>query len=101
MKARSIVIAALFAASAFAPLAAQAGEVTNREVRQENRIYAGVRSGSLTSGQYDRLQAAEGRLNDRRLNDLRANGGRLTAGEFYRLNRQENRLSKRIYVDKH
>jgi len=100
MKVRTLLIAAL-AAAALAPLAAHAGEVTNREGRQESRIYQGTQRGSLTRGEYNRLQRSETRINDQRARDLSRNGGHLTGGEYARLNHEENRLSSRIYVDKH
>jgi len=87
--------------AAFMPMAAQAGEVRNREVRQENRIYQGVQSDQLTRGEYDRLQRGEARINDQRRNDLYRNDGHLTGAQYQKLNREENRLSSRIYIDKH
>jgi hypothetical protein len=95
------LLAFLCAAGMLAPLAAQAGEVRHREVRQENRIYQGAKTGSLTSREYDSLQAREGRLNDLRANDLRRDDGHLTRAQDVQLNRDENHLSRTIYHDKH
>jgi hypothetical protein len=100
MNARNVFIAALCIA-ALAPMAAQAGEVRNREANQENRIYQGVRIDQLTRGEYDRLQRGEARINDRRLSDLSRDNGHLTGAQYRQLNREENRLSNRIYIDKH
>ncbi len=100
MNARNVFVAAL-CITVLAPLTAQAGEVRNREVYQENRIYQGVRSDQLTRGEYDRLQRGEARINDRRLSDLSRDNGHLTGWQYRQLNREENRLSSRIYVDKH
>jgi hypothetical protein len=100
MNARNVLLAALCIAT-LAPMAAQAGEVRNREVRQETRIYQGTQSRQLTRGEYDRLQGSEARINDQRRNDLYRDGGHLTNAQYYHLNREESRLSSRIYVDKH
>ncbi len=90
----------LCAAALLTPLAAQAGEVRHREVRQENRIYQGVHNDTLTTSEYDRLQADEARLNDLRARDLHSGGG-LSHAEYVQLNRDENRLSHAIYRTKH
>jgi predicted deacylase len=94
------LLAFLCATSMMIPLAAQAGEVRNREVRQENRIYQGVRNDSLTTHEYDRLQSQEARLNDLRVRDLHSGGG-LSHREDVQLNRDENHLSHQIYRTKH
>lgn len=86
---------------ALVPVAANAGEVQNRINNQNARINQGVHSGSLTSGEYHRLDTSEDRIQAQRNRDLRANGGRLTAAEYHQLNREENGLSDRIYFDKH
>jgi hypothetical protein len=95
------LLAILCASSLLAPLAANAGEVRNREGRQENRIYQGVRSGQVTPHEYDHLQSQEGRLNDQRANDLRRDDGHLTGSQYRQLNHEENHLSREIYRDKH
>jgi len=84
-------LAFLCAASVLAPLGAQAGEVRNREIRQEHRIYAGVKNGTLSPNEYARLQRQEFRLNEQRSDHVR----------YGRLNREENHLSREIYRDKH
>jgi hypothetical protein len=95
------LLAAALLASCIAPLAASAGEVEHRIHRENARINQGVRNGSLTAGEYRRLDNGADRLQAERNRDLRRNGGHLTAAEARRLNRQENRLSDRIYYDKH
>ena len=89
------------AVAAFVPIAASAGEVQNRLNNQTGRIDQGVRSGSLTYGEYHRLDNGEDRIQAQRNRDLRANDGHLTRGEDLRLNHEENNLSDRISFDKH
>jgi hypothetical protein len=91
----SIAVAALI------PVAASAGEVQNRLNNETARIDQGVHNGSLTGGEYGRLDARQDRIQAQRNRDLRANDGRLTGSEYRHLNREENRLSDRIYFDKH
>lgn len=97
---KSLLAAALLA-SCIAPLAASAGEVENRIHHEDARINQGVRNGSLTYGEYHRLDNRADRLQAERNRDLRRNGGHLTPAEARRLNHQENNLSDRIYYDKH
>jgi hypothetical protein len=101
ISAGKLALAALAAASIFAPIAAQAGEVGNREARQESRIYNGARDSQLTTGEYGRLQRQEGRLYDQRNWDLAHDGGHLSGRQYQQLNREENHLSNEIYRDRH
>jgi len=94
------ILTLLCAATILAPVAAQAGEVRNREMHQQSRIYAGVRNGSIDPGEYRQLERSEDRLDDLRARDLRSGGG-LSRREYVQLNRDENRLSHKIYHDKH
>lgn len=92
---------ASIALAAFIPVAASAGEVQNRINNENARINQGVGSGSLTYGEYHRLDGSADRIQFQRNRDLRANGGNLTPAEYRNLNREENNLSDRIYFDKH
>jgi hypothetical protein len=94
-------IIAATALVALVPLAASAGEVENRVHDQQARINQGVRNGSLTYGEDRRLQGSENHIQAERNRDLARNDGHLTGREAASLNRQENRLSNRIYFDKH
>ena len=100
MLTKTLLATALFA-SFIAPLAASAGEVENRIHHENARIDQGVRNGSLTAGEYRRLDNGADRLQTERNRDLRRDGGHLTAGQYHSLNHQENNLSDRIYFDKH
>jgi hypothetical protein len=92
---------ASIALAAFIPVAASAGEVQNRIDNQNARINQGVANGSLTYGEYHRLDVAADRIQWQRNRDLRAGDGHLTPVEYRNLNREENNLSDRIYFDKH
>jgi hypothetical protein len=100
MFTKAIVATALLA-SMVAPLAASAGEVENRIHHENARIDQGVRNGSLTYGEYHRLDNAADRIQAQRNRDLRRNDGHLTQAEDRQLNREENNLSDRIYFQKH
>lgn len=97
----ALVAVTLIAPMIVAPLAAQAGEVYNREHWQQDRIYNGVRNGSVTQREYNNLEGREARLNDQRANDLAHHDGHLTGAEYRQLNREESRDSRAIYRDKH
>lgn len=98
-----VALTALCALSMLTPLAAQAGEVSHRETRQQHRIYQGVQNGSVSPAEYNRLEREEYRLNAQRQRDLHDGDGRdgLDRGERVKLNREENHLSHRIYRAKH
>lgn len=81
-----------------APPPGTAGE---RKVNQQDRIANGVESGQLTAGETKRLERGEANLNRNERQMRSADGGHLTAADRARLNRQQNRLSDRIYQDKH
>ncbi len=95
------LIATALLASIVAPLAANAGEVQNRLNHEQQRINQGVKNGSLTNGEYDRVETQENRIEAQRNRDLRRDNGHLTAAQYRRLNREENNLSRNIYFDKH
>lgn len=97
----SKTILATAALVALLPVAASAGEVQNRINALNGRIDHGVTNGSLTAGEYNRLDRSADRIAWERNRDLRRNGGTLTPAEARSLNRQENRLSDRVYFDKH
>jgi hypothetical protein len=100
MFTKTIISTALLA-SLIAPLAANAGEVENRIHHEQARINQGLQSGSLTRAEYRRLDNGLDRIQAQRNRDLRRNDGHLTAAQYARLNREENRLSGRIYRQKH
>jgi hypothetical protein len=100
---KSILTVAGAAAIAFSalPSAASAGEVNNRDHRQQAIIDQGVKSGQLTQREYDRDQFRLDRVENQRARDLRADGGHLTRTQYAHLNRELNRNSNDIYFTKH
>ena len=89
----------LCAATLFMPLAASAGEVHDREVNQQQRIFAGVKDGTINQREYRNLQRREAAIEVTRRNDLR--DGKLSRQEYKQLNQRADRLSQSIYHDKH
>ncbi len=76
-------------------------EVDSRRENQQDRIANGVASGKLSAGQTARLEQREAAVNQETRVDRKLNGGHLTGAEKTQINRQQNRLSKQIYRDKH
>ena len=76
-----------------------AGEVQHRVVHQEKRIDQGVNSGELTPKEAGRLEKGKAKIEANRNKAL--SDGKMTAKEHRRLNRQENRQSRKIYHAKH
>ena len=105
---RTLPMLALATLLATAPLFAQQsteqpkeGSVNDRREDQQQRIANGVQSGQLTAGETKRLEEREARINHEIKTDRQANGGKLTPQERRQVNRQQNRLSRSIYADKH
>lgn len=71
-------------------------QVNNRLSRQNQRIHQQVREGELTGAQAARLHREDlrTRLTERRM--ARRNGGYITRRQQARLNRRENKISRRI-----
>jgi hypothetical protein len=76
-------------------------QVNRREQNQQNRIANGLKNGTLNSQQATNLEKRETNLQNREKRDMAAHNGHLTKSEQRGLNRQENRISKSIYKDKH
>ena len=75
--------------------------INQRRENQQDRIAQGVRSGELRAGETARLEGREAGLNRQIRDDREDHGGRLTSRERVQVNRQQNRLSDRIYDEKH
>jgi broad specificity phosphatase PhoE len=80
---------------------AQAQEIQERKENQQDRIANGVANGSLTPHETANLEHKEAGLNKEIRHDRRQNGGNLTNKEKAQVNRQQNKLSRNIYRDKH
>jgi len=76
-------------------------QVNRRETRQQNRIANGVKNGSLSPKQTSNLEKREASVQNREQKDMAAHNGHLTKAEQKGINRQQNRVSKSIYKDKH
>jgi hypothetical protein len=76
-------------------------EVGRREENQQDRIAQGIGSGRLNAGQTARLEGREAALKNEVRTDRSYDGGKLTSAERAQVNRQQNKLSRSIYRDKH
>ena len=76
-------------------------QVNRREARQQNRIANGINNGSLNAKQASRLEKREASVQNREQKDMATHNGHLTKAEQKGINRQQNRISKTIYKDKH
>ena len=70
-----------------------------RNVNQQHRIEQGVKSGSLTSREAGRLEGGE--AHDSRLQARAGADGNVGTGEQRRIQKNENRESRRIHHEKH
>jgi hypothetical protein len=98
---RFVSIAALACAALLVASDASAGPIKNRKERQQDRIGQGVQSGQLTSREAARLERKETALNKEESKMRQNNGGALTPRDRRIINRQQNRLSRDIYHQKH
>jgi hypothetical protein len=96
MKSMFLAVALITAVSAL-----PAQEIQQRKENQQDRIANGVANGSLTPHETANLENKEAGLNHEIRRDRRQNGGNLTNKEKAQVNRQQNRLSRNIYRDKH
>lgn len=76
-------------------------QVNRREANQQKRIANGVKSGKLNSKQAAHLEKREASVQKREQKDMAKHNGHLTKAEQKGINRQQNRISKNIYEDKH
>jgi hypothetical protein len=76
-------------------------QVNRREGRQQQRIANGVASGKLNPQETAHLEKREASVQKREQKDMAEHNGHLTKAEQRGINRQQNRISKSIYKDKH
>ena len=81
--------------------AADPNTIQQRKENQQDRIAQGVKSGELTPRETANLENKEAAINHETRADRAANGGKLTPAEKTKVNRQQNRVSRDIYRDKH
>jgi len=92
---------AALAVPAFSQSANPAPVINQRKENQQDRIASGVASGQLTAGETRNLEKREAGLNAEENRMKKRDDGSLTAPDKARLTRQQNRLSRNIYRDKH
>jgi hypothetical protein len=96
----------LMALTLFATLGSQAFAQTalqndvQRDVNQQQRIQQGVQSGQLSTGEADRLEHQESRIDRVEAHDAQT-GGKITPAEQARLNAMQNQASQNIAADRH
>ena len=78
-----------------------AAEVDRRLENQKDRIEQGEKSGELTKGEAKGVEARDKHIEREIKRDRAANGGTLTPAEKRKINRQENRTSRKIRRRKH
>jgi hypothetical protein len=99
MKKGLVCVTALAALSVMA--FGQAPTINQRQENQQARIDQGIKSGELTRGEANRLEAQQGRIEANKLVDKAKDGGKLTAKNRAQLTREQNRASANIYHLKH
>jgi cytochrome c556 len=92
----AILLAGLTAGAA----QAQKRTINQRQSNQKSRIKQGVRSGELTRKEAAHVRAQSATLAAKEAK-YRASGGKLTQAERRKLDRKQDRLSRRIHKQKH
>jgi hypothetical protein len=82
------------------PSSASAGTIYNRELNQQQRIYDGVKQGTINPSEFRNLERREAHIDDQRRYYL-SRDGYLNRQEEGRLNSELNRVSNAIYRDRH
>jgi hypothetical protein len=95
--AAAAALAGLFVAST----ATAQGPIQQRKARQQARIAQGIGSGQLTARETARLERGEASLNREERGMRASDGGNLTGRDRRVLDRQQDRLSRDIYRQKH
>jgi hypothetical protein len=90
-----------FAQTAPVPDHPRENEVNQRLDNQQARINQGLANGTMTGKQAARDEKHDANIAQREAVDESKHNGHITKAEQNRLNRSENRNSKRIYRQKH
>ena len=80
-------------------LSAEAGRNQNREARQEKRISHGVKNGELTRHEAKKLHRGQKKID--KVQDKAAADGDVTLKEKARLEKMQDKQSRKIYRQKH
>jgi hypothetical protein len=75
--------------------------IAQRKDNQQDRIAQGIQSGQLTPGETKNLETKEAGLNKEERTMRSEDDGHLTSADRTKLNNQQNKLSDKIYDDKH
>jgi hypothetical protein len=89
----------LCAATLLIPMTATTGEVRDRQVNQQQRIFDGVEDGTINQSEYRNLQRRETAIEIDHRRALR--DGDLSRPEAQRLDQRQDQLSQSIYRNKH
>ncbi len=109
MKIKALMLTSAFAGlllpataqtSSTAPATAPAS-INQRKENQQDRIANGVQDGQLTPGETRNVEKKESDLNHEEHDMRKLDNGHLTAADRATLNQQQNKLSNKIYQDKH
>jgi hypothetical protein len=109
MHSKALLLAGLYCAASISTAARaqevadhpRVNEVNQRLDNQQARINQGLANGTMTGKQAARDEAHDANIAKRESVDEAKHNGHLTKGEQNRLNRSENRNSRRIYRQKH
>src|SRR5437899_3104981 len=91
-----VLLAGLFAIPAFAQTT---GSEAQRDVKQQQRIENGLKSGQLSTREAAKLEREEARVNRAEANALK--DGKLSNAEKSRIQHVQNKVSRDIYAEKH
>lgn len=94
-----IMTGALLVVTLTQPFLARAGEIEERQRRQQGRIAEGIEGGALTPKEAAKLEGKEAHI-QREKKRMRKDG-KLSAKEKAKLNRDLNKTSKEIYKEQH
>ena len=97
----SAVLGSSLAMAQTVPDHPRVNEVNQRLDNQQARINQGLANGTMTGKQAARDEAHDANIAKRESVDEAKHNGHLTKGETRRLNKSENRNSRRIYRQKH
>ena len=76
-------------------------QVKDRQEKQADRVEAGEKSGELDKHEAKKLDKKEKEIQDEKKKDREKHDGHITKEEQEKLNRQQDKLGKKIYEDKH